>query len=740
MKKLLLVIFVCILAGNPISMRGQADSQPVTLEALIKKRAFHPSGIRGVRSMDDGEHFTTIESQGTKIVKYTYEEGEKVREIFNLDETPIEGVTSIDGYSFNTDETKVLLVTDKKRIYRRSFTAEYYIYNRNTEEVTPLSENGRQEVASFSPSGNKVAFVRDNNLFITYLETGEEKQITKDGKHNHIINGKPDWVYEEEFEFKKAYKWSPDGKNLAYMKFDESRVKMWTIKKYKGLAPEKEENQPYPEIYTYKYPKAGEKNSLVSVHVYNLKSGNTKEMETGEETDQYIPRIRWTHNPGTLGIFRLNRRQNHFEILLSDIDTGNSEVMYEERNEYYIDERYFDYIKFLPDKEHFIITSEQDDYAQIYLYDMNGNKVRKLTKGKYDITDYYGYDAEDKRIYYQAAAKSPLRREVYSVNIQGTDKKVLAGKAGTNAAEFSNGFKYFINTYSSADTPPYITLNNEEGETIRVLEDNNALENRLEYFTYSDKNFFTFTTDQGTELNGWMIKPVDFDPDKEYPCLMTQYSGPNSQQVRDRWGFGWEQVLANQGYVIACVDGRGTGARGEEFRKSTYLELGKKETVDQIETAKFLGEKDFIDKERIGIWGWSYGGYMSLLCMTKGADYFDTGIAVAPVTNWRFYDNIYTERFMRKPSENPDGYDKNSPINHAQKLEGDLLICHGTADDNVHVQNTHEMSEALVQADKQFQMHLYTNRQHGIYGGNTRYHLYTKFVNFLRENLKKPGE
>lgn len=733
MKKVTYLFFTFLFV---LSVAGLAQKKPVTLETLMKEYKFYPNSVRGVRSMDDGTHYTTLEKRGSKIVKYAYKTGEKKAVLYDLSTHPIEGVASVHEYQFSPDEEKILLMTNRESIYRRSFTAEYYVFDRSDETLEPLSGNGRQEVASFSPSGNKVAFVRDNNLFIKNLDRGEERQITQDGKFNHIINGKPDWVYEEEFEFNQAYEWSPDGEKIAYIKFDESRVKEWNILMYKGLAPEKTKNKLYPELYTYKYPKAGEKNSIVSVHIYDLKSDETTEVDVGPETDQYIPRIRWTQDPEVLSVFRLNRLQNYFEILLADAQTGETEVMYDEKNKYFIDEKYFDDIRYLPDGEHFIIMSEMEGYAQLYLYNTDGERVEKLTKGEYDVTNYIGYNADDKQVYYQAAAKSPLRREVYVVGTDGDNPTQISPATGSNRALFSEGFQYFINYFSSAGKPPHITLHNENGKEIRVLEDNEALKERLGKYKHTEREFFTFETAQGTTLHGWMVKPVDFDASREYPLLMTQYSGPNSQQVRDNWQFGWEQVLANKGYVVACVDGRGTGARGEEFRKMTYKELGKYETVDQIETAKYLGEKPFIDKERIGIYGWSYGGFMSLLCMTKGAEFFDTGVAVAPVTNWRYYDNIYTERFMRKPQNNPEGYDQNSPINHAEKLQGDLLMLHGTADDNVHIQNSLEMAEALVQANKDFTFQPYLNRDHSMYGGNTRYHLFRKIVRFLDEHLK----
>lgn len=726
------LIILALILGSFFT-QGQ-DSAKITLADLWKKGTFRSQGVRGLRSMKDGTHYTTLEKR-SMIIKHSYQTGEAVDTLVNSKELDA-GFKSIQGYSFNTDESKVMVYTKRKSIYRRSFTAEFYVIDLADNSVMPVSGNGRQQLATFSPEGDKVAFVRNNNIFIRNLATKEEKQITQDGEKNKIINGAPDWVYEEEFEFKKAFEWSPDGKKIAFMKFDESRVKEYSMKIYAGAAPHYEKNDPYPEIRKWKYPKAGEKNSILTVHVYDLETESTTEMEVGEETDQYIPRIRWTTSPDKLSIFRLNRLQNHFEILLANPETGASQIMYSEKNKYFIDETNFDYITYLKDGEHFTLVSEMDGWNHLYLVDMEGEIQHKLTKGDYDITDYYGFDKEEKRFYFQAAKKSPLKREVYSVNGEGEDLKKISDKSGTNSASFSKGFKYYINTFSDATTPPYITLHNESGKKIRVLEDNQTLQNKLDTLDHSLKEFSSFKTSEDVELNYSMTKPLDFDPQKQYPVLITQYSGPNSQSVRDSWGFGWNNFLAQEGYVVVSVDPRGTGARGEEFRKMTYKQLGHYETIDLIETAKYLGNTDFIDKEKIGIWGWSYGGFMTCLTMTKGKGVIDAGIAVAPVTNWRFYDNIYTERFMQKPQQNKEGYEQNSPLNFADQLQGDLLLVHGSADDNVHVQNTMEFAEKLVQANKQFNMKIYTNRNHGIYGGNTRYHLYNFMTKFLEEHLK----
>ena len=708
----------------------QNSFKKITVDDLWKNWTFWTNSVYGVRSMNDGIHYSTSDRVGN-IVKYSYETGEVTDTIFKA----VDAGINPGNYEFNSDESKILLQTNYKRIYRRSFTAEYFVYDVQTKKLNPVSENGNQQIASFSPDSKKIAFVRKNNLYIKNLETGKETQITFDGEHNKIINGIPDWVYEEEFEFNKAYEWSPDGKTIAYIKFNESKVKMFGMTMFAGSHPELIKNKLYPECRSFKYPKAGESNSVVSIHIYNIETQKTIDADIGKKTDIYIPRIRWTKDINKLAIFRLNRLQNKFELLFADPNNGNTNVVYTETNKYYIDEADFDNLRFLDDGKHFVMTSERDGYRHLYLHDINGKEVKQLTSGKWDVTDFYGYDKNRKLFYFQSAEESPVNRAVYKVNIKGTKKNKLSEQLGTNKAEFSKNFNYYINYFSNSETPNYVTLHNTKGDLIRILEENKRVKKLVNEYGGVNKEFFSFKTSEGIELNAWMIKPPDFDNTKKYPVVITQYSGPGSQEVLNHWDFGWDNLLAQQGIVMVCVDSRGTGARGEDFRKLTYLELGKYETIDLIETAKWLQNQDYVNPEKIGIWGWSYGGFMTSLCMTKGADYFSTGIAVAPVTNWRYYDNIYTERFMRTPQENPNGYDDNSPINFADKLKGDFLLVHGTGDDNVHWQNSAEFSEALVQANKQFNEFYYTNRNHSIYGGNTRYHLYTMMLNFWKKHL-----
>jgi len=726
MKKVFLVTIIFLMFNNLF-----AQVREITVEDLWTNWTFYANSIYGINSMNDGENYSSY-SKGS-ITKYSYETGKEIGEILNTKSLGIGRVST--DYEFNEDETKILIFTNEEDIYRWSFVADFYVYDLKTKVLTPVSENGKQQLATFSPKGDKIAFVRENNLFVKDLTNNAEIQITTDGKYNNIINGAPDWVYEEEFGFNKAFEWSPDGNYIAYIKFDESSVKMFNMTIFAGLEPQNTENALYPENETFKYPKAGEDNSKVSVHIYNLTTKKTIEANTGTETDFYFPRIKWTKDVNKLCIIKLNRLQNKFNLLYANPETGVSNIIYTEENKFYIEESVFAQLNFLEDAKHFVILSERDGYRHLYLYNIDGTLVKQLTSGNWDVIDFYGYDAKKKLFYYQSAEESPLKRAIYSVDIDAKKKTKISIKEGTNDALFSKSYKYFINYFSNISTPNYVTVNDANGKEIRVLEDNADLIKLVDEFGGVNKEFFVIKTSENVELNASVIYPADFDKTKKYPVLITQYSGPNSQQVLDNWSFDWDNMMAQKGYLVVSVDPRGTGARGEAFRKITYLQLGKYETLDLIESAKYLGTLPHVDASRIGIWGWSYGGYMSLSCMTKGADYFKTGIAVAPVTNWRYYDNIYTERYMRKPQDNATGYDENSPINFAKNLKGNLLIVHGTADDNVHLQNSMEFIEALVQADKQFDMQIYTNRNHSIYGGKTRHHLYTLMTNYLLENL-----
>ena len=729
MKKILALSILSV--AFAVATFAQKD---ITLEDIWKKGTFSARFVSGFNFLNDGTHYTKQEYNRVKsvhqIVKYDLTTGKKVATLFDgedLNQLDADLKGRFSSYEFNADESKIILTTASETVYRYSSKSIYYIYDIASKEISKLSEEGKQRLATFNATNDKVAFVRDNNLFYKDLATGKEIQITNDGKWNHIINGACDWVYEEEFGQDRAFYWSPDGQNIAFMRFDESAVKEFTMPMYN--------NDAYPEIFSFKYPKAGETNAMLSVHIFNLKTGKTTKVDTGEETDVYFPRIKWTKDANQLCVFRLNRHQNHLELLLADANDGSTKVLLEEKNKYYVD--IHDDLTFLKDGKRFIWTSEKSGFNHVYLYDMNGKELAQVTKGEYDVTSLYGVDEEKEMIFFQSAEVSPLKRNIYSVNYDGSKKKKLTKGSGQHSARFSKTFDYFVHTNSGLNTPAAYAVNNHKGKKVRTIEDNKALRTKMKEHNFSKSSFITIPTPDA-KLNAWIMKPVDFDKNKKYPVLMYVYGGPGSQTVKDSWGgsnYLWFQHLTQQGYIVVSVDNRGTGARGQEFKKMTYQQLGKYETIDQIEAAKWLGKQSYIDSERIGIFGWSYGGYMSSLCLFKGNDVFKTAIAVAPVTNWKWYDSIYTERYMRTPKENKSGYEDNSPVNFADKLKGNYLLVHGIADDNVHFQNTTEMANALIKANKQFDTYFYPNRNHGIYGNNARIHLYTKMTNFLKEKL-----
>lgn len=715
------------------------QAQKVTLQD-VAQGTYRAQNIYGLKPMLDGEHYTQISSDHKRIVKYSFKTGKEVEAIFDVTKARDCNFKTFDDYILSPDEKLILIQTETKPIYRHSFTAVYYIYNVKNNTLEPLSNNGPQQVPLFSPDGNQIAFVRNNNIFLVKLLFGNsESQVTKDGEYNKVLNGIPDWVYEEEFSFNRAFDFSADSKMIAYIRFDESQVPMFSFPWYKGMAPAKEDYATYPGKYEYKYPKAGETNSTVTVHTYDIKSHVTRQMDLPLDKDGYIPRIKFTSDPEKLAIMTLNRHQNRFDLYLANPRSATCKVAIRDEAEQYIKEQEYGSIAFYPN--HIVLMSERDGYNHLYLYTIAGNLVRQITKGNFEVTDFLGYDEANGTTYYASNEGSPLRTAIYKIDSKGKKTK-LSTKEGTNNTLFSKNFAYFINTYSSKDTPTEITLNDSKGRELVTLLDNKQLKSQLTHLNMPTKEFFTFKTSQGVELNGWMMKPANFDPNKKYPVIMHQYSGPGSQQVLDKWGIGsfgdggmFEAYMCDKGYIMVCVDGRGTGGRGAAFEKCTYLFLGVKESEDQVETARYLGTLPYVDGSRIGIWGWSFGGYNTLMSMSDGSGAFKAGVAIAAPSDWRFYDTVYTERFMRTPKENGDGYNAGSAISRASKLQGKLLLIHGTADDNVHYQNAAEYSEALVQANKQFDMQVYTNRNHSIFGGNTRNHLMNRVANFFLENL-----
>lgn len=726
MKKITSLLLALLFIGFSYAQ----EENEITLEKVFKGRTLYPQSVRGIQSMADGEHYCKLSREG--IEEYAYKTGKKTRIILENASLFLEDSVALnyDSYEFSPNEELVLLSAETEAIYRHSSKSNFCIYSLKDKSLTLLSKNGKQRLASFSPDSKKIAFVRDNNLFIVNLVDMSEKQITFDGKMEAIINGTTDWVYEEEFSFTRAFYWSPEGTHIAYYKFDESKVKEFWLTYYGEL---------YPEHEKYKYPKAGEDNSIVTIHTYDLATEKTQTMNIGSETDIYIPRIKWTQQNDQLAILWMNRLQNNLKILIANPENGDTKEIYNEENKYYIE--ITDNLEFVADKKGnnlgYIISSELDGFNHIYFYDMNG-QMTQLTKGAWDVDAVLGFDTKNSIVYYSCAKSAPYNREVYGVSLKGEEKPVEV-EAGWNRVQFSANYQYYTSNWSDANTPPVYSLKTIKGKTIEVMEDNRALKETIAKYNYQPKTFFDITTSEGVKLSCWKILPPNFDENKKYPVLFTIYGGPGSQTVLNSWGYrdGWNQLFAQNDIIVVSVDNRGTGFKGEEFRKVTYQELGKYETIDQIEAAKYFESLPYVDKDKIGIFGWSYGGFMSTLCMTKGADHFNTGIAVAPVTNWRYYDNIYTERYMRKPQDNAAGYDDNSPINHVEKLKGNFLLIHGMADDNVHPNNTYDLITALVAADKQFDLMVYPNSNHGIYTGkNTTFQLYTKMTNFFLEHLK----
>jgi dipeptidyl-peptidase-4 len=672
--------------------------------------------------MNNGEFYTKMKKtdNGQEIIKYNFKNGKKVTTLFKSSDFKIKRIT---GYSFSEDDKLMLLTTETESIYRYSKRSIYYVFNIHNNKLKQLSEN-KIRYATFSPNGDKVAYVFNNNLYIKNILNGKETRVTSDGKKNHIINGASDWVYEEEFGLIKGFAWSSDGNTIAYYKFDESHVKEFSMDRFNGKL--------YPNQEVFKYPKAGEDNSTVNIYLYNIEK-REKTLIYTEKDYEYIPRIKWSNDPNILSLIGLNRHQNKLDFILVDSRDGSNRILFSEEDKYYIDIN--NNLTFLPNN-YFIWTSEKNGYNHIYLKGLDGSE-EQLTNGAWEVSSFDGLDSDNMQIFFRSTEEGSINRVLYVLDLETGKRKKLSTETGTNSVKFSKGLKYYINSYSNANIPPVYSLHKSDGTLINLIEDNAEFNTKIKDYNLSQKEFITIYTDNA-DLNAWIIKPPNFDKNKKYPLFMFLYGGPGSQKVLNTYGgtnFFWYQMLAQKGYVVACVDNRGTGGKGSEFKKMTYKELGKYETIDQIDAAKYFGDLDYIDKNRIGIQGWSYGGYMSSLAITKGADIFKLAIAVAPVTNWRYYDNIYTERYMQTPQENPTGYDENSPINHVEKLKGKYLLIHGTADDNVHVQNTYEMAAALVKANKQFDLFVYPDKNHGIYGKNTRYHLYKKITSFIEDNL-----
>ena len=723
----LLATATTVLAGQQLTIKD------------ITNGTFRTESMVGVEPLSDGESYTQISSDGKQIVKYSFKTGKQSGVLFDVNTARGSKIERVDGYVMSPDGRHMLIQTKTKSIYRHSFTAVYYIFNVANNRLVPLSDGGPQQTPVWSPDGNQVAFVRDNNIFLVkLLYNNAESQVTKDGKFNEVINGLPDWVNEEEFSFNSAMVFSADSKQIVWVRYDESEVKQYSMSLFKGLKPEREEYASYPGFYTYKYPKAGEDNSKVSLLSYDIKSHQTRTMQLPLDADGYIPRIKATSDPTKVAVFTLNRHQDELKVFMANPMSTICQQVIEDKVDKYINENVFANLVFTD--KHIVLTSERSGFNSIYVYTLNGQLQRTVQQGV--VTDVYGYDEVTGDVYFAALNNGPTNKKVF-VNHKNGKTDCLTPKDGWNSAIFSHDLKNFVLTWSDVNNPSVYSLCNNQGKTLTTLIDNKKAAEKYASYDMGTKEFFTFQTSEGVQLYGYMVKPKNFDANNKYPVVMFQYGGPGSQQVKNAWGIGMsgngaimEQYLCQQGYVCVCVDNRGTGGRGAEFEKCTYLRLGEKEAFDQVETALWLGKQSYVDKNHIAIWGWSYGGWNTLMSMSEGRPVFCCGVAIAPPTCWRYYDTVYTERFMRTPKENASGYDEVNPIARVGKLHGALLLCHGLADDNVHYQNTAEYVEALVQADKDFRQLVYTNRNHSIFGGNTRNHLFRQCVNFFNENLK----
>ena len=734
MKKTVLLSTVFLLFMSHVCFASSLTIQDVT------GGKFRAESLSAVTPLSDGESYAQISSDGGKIVKYSFKTGQQTGVLFDVDNTQGERIGRFDGYIMSPDGKRMLIQTQTERIYRRSFRAVFYIYNIATRKLEKLSDFGPQQTPVWSPDGTQIAFVRDNNIHLVKLLYGNaESQVTQDGKFNEVINGIPDWVYEEEFGYNSAMTFNADGTMICWVRFDESKVKTYSLQMFQGMRPAIKENAVYPGAYSYKYPKAGEVNSTVAAFSYDIKSHQTRRLDVPMDADGYMPRIKTTNDANKILVYTMNRHQDQLNIYAVNPRSTVSQLLIKESVPKYVQESVLS--NTIITDNHILMPSDRDGFMQLYLYNANGQLLKRLTNGQFDVTAVYGFDEVTQTAYYQAAARNAMNREVYAANTKGK-VTCLTQKEGWNSAIFSSGFKYFVHTWSDSNTPQVFAICDHSGRTLKTLIDNKSLRDQLAAAALPQKEMFSFTTSEGVKLNGWMVKPADFDATKKYPVIMFQYSGPGSQQVVNSWSIGsmgqgglFDQYLTQQGFIVACVDGRGTGARGAEFEKCIYLHMGDLESKDQVEAALHLGSLPYVDKENIGIWGWSFGGFNTLMSMSEGRPVFKAGVAVAPPTDWRFYDTVYTERYMRTPQENPEGYDTN-PTVRAKNLHGALLICHGLADDNVHPQNTFEYTEALVQADKDFKMNVYTNRNHSIYGGNTRTHLLRQIVNFFVRELK----
>ncbi|MCR4918820.1 MAG: DPP IV N-terminal domain-containing protein [Prevotella sp.] len=733
-------IVIRILAAILACFAVPAAAEQLSLKD-ITNGMFRTETMPSVTALADGESYAYISDDGQQVVKCSFKTGNQTATMIDLNTARGPKLEKIDGFIVSPDGTRMLIQTETKYIYRRSFTAVYYIYSLRNNTLVPLSQGGPQQTPLFSPDGQQIAFVRDNNIWLVkLLYDNAESQVTKDGEKNKVINGIPDWVCEEEFSTNRSMVFSADGRQIVWVRYDETDVKEYSMQLFRGTNPSRDEYAQYPGLYSYKYPVPGTQNARVKVMSYDIKSHRTREMQLPIDADGYVARLVMTSDSSRVAVFTLNRHQDLLRIYMANPLSTLCQMVVADRVKHYIKEETFHSLH-LTDR-HMLLTSERSGMNGLYLYTLTGQLVRQVVSRKYVVCHAYGYDEATGDIYFSANPTGPTERQIM-VSHKNGKTEVLTPKPGYWSAIFSSNYRYFIGQWSDISHPTVYTLHDNKGHELARLIDNQKLSDKLATYQMGTKELFSFTTSEGVQLNGWMVKPAGFDPQRHYPVIMYQYGGPGNQQVLNSWGIGMsgqgailEQWLCQQGYVCVCVDGRGTGGRGATFEKCTYLRLGEKEARDQVETALWLRRQPWVDGERIGIWGWSYGGWNTLMSMSEGRQVFRCGVAIAPPTCWRYYDTVYTERYMRTPQENAAGYDEVNPIARAGQLHGTLLLCHGLADDNVHYQNTAEYVEALVQADKDFTQLVYTNRNHSIYGGNTRNHLFRQCLLFFNRELK----
>lgn len=726
MKKHLLLLLMLV-----ATLVTFGQTKKITVEDIWNDFKFYPRGVAGYTAMPKSDYYTVIKRAG--IERYSFATGERVDMLLsNADLERLSNgavnISKVSGYEFSSDEKRMVIAVEEESIWRRSSLAFYYVYDLVNKTLTMVADtNTKLHFAFLSEDGSKVLFARDCDLFYQDMATGKITRITSDGKENAILNGYADWVYEEELDMSSAASWSPDGTKIAFLRFDESRVKEYNFALYDNL---------YPTDFKYKYPKAGEDNSLVDVYIYDVAAAQLTKIDLGDNSNCYFPRVYWLPNSTDAVVLKLNRHQNQLDFIRYNTVTKAQDIIYTDKNDKWLDVT--DDYYFLKDGKTMIVTSERDGFNHIYKVTLGG-EIKQLTSGKWEVNKIQYVNEAKKQIYYLSNESGVLNRDLYVVNFDGKKKALISSGDGWNQTVFSPNGNFYRNQYSNLNTLPIYTIRDAKGKELRVLNDNQNVQNTMNEYGFVKREIISFTTADGTQLNGWMMKPANFDPNKKYPVMMNCYGGPGSQQVENAYqsaqDYAFYQMLAQHGYISVCVDGRGTATRGDEFKKIIYQQMGKYEAIDQIATANWLKTLPYVDGNRIGIWGWSFGGYLSALSMFRGEGAFKMAISVAPVTNWRYYDNVYTERFMRTPQENPDGYDMNSPTTYANQLNGKYLLIHGTADDNVHFQNAMELIKGLNEAGVEYDQFFFPNKNHFILGGNTRTYLYTKLAKYIMENL-----